>query len=343
MSWKPTIVASLLGLSVLGSSGESPKAALTADEALKALTEGNARYVMGTAQGPRRDQERRCDTFANGQHPVAAVLSCADSRVPAELIFDQGIGDLFVIRVAGNVADTDEVGTLEYGVEHLGTPVVVAMGHSKCGAVTAVVEKAQVHGCMEQLVDNIVPAVERARQENPKATGAAMVAAATQQNVWQSIEDMYARSDVLREAAKAGKIKVVGAIYDLHSGTVQWMGQHPQEAALLKEGRVAAAKIEKPRQEGGEKAPKAAAPEPEKAKLPAAGQGEEKPARSESHSNVSPTTAPAEAQQKDNYVALAGMMCGGMVVSGVVIRLVGKKHPAAQQPAGDGEHEAQSH
>lgn len=322
MSWKATVMVSLLGLGVLGSASAphaAPKAAATPDEALKALVDGNARFVAGTVQGPRRDQERRCDTYANGQHPIAAVLSCADSRVPAELIFDQGIGDLFVIRVAGNVADTDEVGTLDYGVEHLGTPLIVVLGHSKCGAVTAVVEKAQVHGCIEELVDNIAPAAEKARQQSPNATGPALVAAATKENVWQAIEDMYARSSAIREAAKAGKVKVVGAMYDLHAGAVQWMGSHPQEQALLKEGKPAAGRAERTGKPAGE---------PEKA----TGHGEEKPAK-DGHSEAEPTAAPAVAQKPDNFMALAGMMCGGMVVSGMVIRVIGKKTPAEETEA----------
>jgi carbonic anhydrase len=259
MRLKQILASGIIMACALGASsghGETPKAAMTPEQALGAITEGNTRYVAGTPKGPHRDQERRYDTSSNGQHPIAAVLSCADSRAPVELIFDQGIGDLFVIRVAGNVADTDEIGSIEYSVGHLATPLVVVLGHTNCGAVTAVAEKAEVHGCVGQLVDNIIPALEKAAKQNPNAKGPALVAAAVRQNVWQSIEDMYGRSELLREAAKAGKIKVVGAIYDIHSGSVEWMGTHPDEQKLLKEGKPTGQKAQ-PAEHGS-------APEPAK-------------------------------------------------------------------------------
>jgi carbonic anhydrase len=306
----------MMGCALGASAGhdETLKAAATAmtpEQALKAMTEGNARFVAGTLQGPRQNQERRCDTFANGQHPMAAVLSCADSRAPVELIFDQGIGDLFVIRVAGNVADTDEVGSIEYGVGHLGTPLVVVLGHSKCGAVTAVVEKSAVHGCVGQLVDNIVPAVEKAAKQNPSAKGAALIAAAARQNVWQSIEDLYGRSELLREEAKAGKIKVVGALYDLHSGTVEWMGAHPEESRLLKETKPDGKPEAKPNGEHAKPAEHGAASEPAK-DAGAKGHAE--------HSAAAPVMP-----KKYNYLALAGLVGGGMALSAVTIRLLHHK------------------
>ncbi|MGE5607739.1 MAG: carbonic anhydrase [Bacillota bacterium] len=313
MGLKQIVASGIMMACALGASaghGESPSAAMTPEQALAAITAGNARYVAGTPQGPHRDQERRCDTFANGQHPIAAVLSCADSRAPVELIFDQGIGDLFVIRVAGNVADTDEIGSIEYSVGHLATPLVVVLGHSKCGAVTAVAEKAEVHGCIGQLVDNIVPALEKAAKQNPNATGPALIAAATRQNVWQSIEDMYGHSDFLREAAKAGKVKVVGAIYDLHSGTVEWMGAHPDEQKLLKEGKASG------------QTPKSA--EHEATPKPAKSGGEKEPA---AHSEANAATQPAMAgvRKKENYLALGGLLAGGMLVSTIVIRMMHKQ------------------
>jgi carbonic anhydrase len=212
---------------------EPAPAGPTPGVALATLEEGNMRFVAGDAQGPRRDQPRRCETFG-GQHPFAAILACADSRVPVEIVFDAGIGDLFTVRVAGNVADTDEIGTLEYGVDHLGIPLIVVLGHTKCGAVTAVVEGAEVHDNIAKLVDNIVPAAARTRQKYPTLKGQALVSAAVKMNVWQSMEDLISHSKVVREKLAAGKVKVVGGVYDLHSGAVEWMGEHPNQVDLLK-------------------------------------------------------------------------------------------------------------
>jgi len=128
---------------------------MSADEAIKVLKEGNSRCMSGAPKHPNQDQECRLLTATMGQRPYATVLSCSDSRVPVEILFDTGIGDLFVIRIAGNVADVDEVGTIEYGVDHLGTPVLVVLGHTRCGAVTAVAQGAKLHGSIPQLVDNI--------------------------------------------------------------------------------------------------------------------------------------------------------------------------------------------
>jgi carbonic anhydrase len=161
------------------------------------------------------------------------VLACADSRVPVELLFDQGIGDLFTVRVAGNVADTDEIGTVEYGVDHLGAPLIVVMGHAKCGAVTAVVNDTKLPPNIAKLVDNIKPYAERVKRENPNLKGDALIAAATRANVFQSIEDMLEQSPEIRELVAHGKVKVVGAVYDIHGGTVQWLGPHPNQSRLL--------------------------------------------------------------------------------------------------------------
>lgn len=132
---------------------------ISPEEAMKKLADGNSRYAAGACLHSDINQARRTETAQKGQHPIATILSCSDSRVPPEYIFDQGIGDLFVIRVAGNVADTDEIGSAEYGVDHLGTPVLMVLGHSKCGAVTAVATGTEVHGSIPALVENIKPAL----------------------------------------------------------------------------------------------------------------------------------------------------------------------------------------
>ncbi|TDI96627.1 MAG: HAMP domain-containing protein [Caldithrix sp.] len=223
------LIALMLGTTSTGltSSLPSPK------DALAKLKKGSARFVSGKYKHPRIGFDRRLDTFANGQHPFATVIACSDSRVAPEMLFDQGIGDIFTIRVAGNVCDVDEVGSIEYGVDHLGTPVFVVLGHRNCGAVTAVVTNAELHGSIPQLVDNIIPAVETARQNNPNLRGKELVPAAVKANVWQSIDELFQRSPVVRKRVKSGKLKVVGAVYDLEKGGVEWLGTHPQQGKLL--------------------------------------------------------------------------------------------------------------
>ena len=222
-----TVTASPLFAAAPGGPGLSP------DEALKLLKEGNARYVEGKARHPNQDRERRALTAAQGQKPFAAVLSCSDSRVPVEILFDRGVGDIFVVKVAGNIAATYEIASIEGAVEPLGATVVVVLGHTQCGAITAVVEGDKVHGHVALLVKRIQPAVAKAKAGNPGATGGALVQAAIKANIWQAIEDMLRKSSLIKKQVKAGKIRVVGAIYDLDTGQVQWLGPHPAQDKLV--------------------------------------------------------------------------------------------------------------
>ena len=235
MKLRCPLIAALVTFAIAGACKGSSEAAEapTPDQALEQLQAGNGRYQGGLLSHPRQDQERRSATVAKGQHPIASVLACADSRSPVETIFDQGIGDVFVIRVAGNVAGTDETGTAEYGVGHLHTPLLVVLGHSRCGAVTAVVERAEVHGAVAELVSHIAPAAEKAHLDRPSLTGEALIAETVRANVWQTIADLLSRSAELREHVRDGKLQVVGAVYDLETGAVSWMGPHPRQAQLL--------------------------------------------------------------------------------------------------------------
>jgi carbonic anhydrase len=203
------------------------------EEALQRLQAGNARFVGGKCTHPRVDAKRLVETADKGQHPFATVITCSDSRVPVEVLFDQGIGDVFVIRVAGNVCDTDEVGSIEYGVDHLETPLFVVLGHTHCGAVTAVTTEAQLHGSIPPLVDNILPAVKKAAAMNPHLSKEELVPEAIKANCWQSIEDLFKASPATRDRVKAGKLKVVAAIYNIRTGKVGWLGSHPDQDRLL--------------------------------------------------------------------------------------------------------------
>ena len=206
--------------------------AMAPDAAMKLLVAGNARFVAEQPIPPNATMARVKETSKDGQHPFAAVLGCADSRVPAEILFDTGLGDLFTVRVAGNVSDTDEIGSLEYAVEHLGVSVILVLGHTKCGAVTAVVQHAEVSGSIPGLVDNIVPAVSAAAHDNPKLRGDDLIPKAIRANVWQSIEDILKRSEIIREYVREGHVILVGGLYDVSTGAVEFMGNHVYQDAF---------------------------------------------------------------------------------------------------------------
>jgi carbonic anhydrase len=200
------------------------------DEALNKLKEGNLRFVRGESTFPNLSTERLLQAASESQsdHAYATIVGCSDSRVPVELLFDAGVMDLFVVRIAGNVCDTDEIGSIEYGLAHVFTPLLVVLGHTQCGAVTAVTQELQGHGHeleenIPPLVDNIIPAVRSVMESHPELHGDALIPAAIEANVAQSISDLMARSPASRALIEAGKVKVVGAIYDVKTGTVKWL------------------------------------------------------------------------------------------------------------------------
>lgn len=206
--------------------------AQTADEVLTKLKAGNERFVNDQRTYPNLNQDRRTETAENGQHPYVTIITCSDSRVPVENIFDAGIGDIFVIRVAGNVINNNEAGSVEYGVEHLHTPVFIVLGHTHCGAVTATATEAEVHGNIPHLLHSIEPAVAKAKEELGENTED-LVPLSIKNNVWQSIEDLFHKSHISAELVKEGKLKVVGAIYHIEDGKVEWLGEHPHQAELI--------------------------------------------------------------------------------------------------------------
>jgi carbonic anhydrase len=209
------------------------KSDVSPDAAFKMLTEGNNRFVAGRMKHPNLSAVRRQQTTEKGQKPFAVVLACADSRTPVEQIFDQGIGDIFTVRDAGNIATKTDIGSIEYAVDYFETPLVVAMGHSLCGAVEATVQGGEAPPNIRAIVDFIAPALARAKAANPDKSGEALVAEVTKANVWQAMEDIYKNSPMIREKVKDSKVKMVGALYDIKSGKVSWLGPHPQQAQLL--------------------------------------------------------------------------------------------------------------
>lgn len=204
-----------------------------AHAAMTLLREGNQRWLSGNSTNPSIDADRRQDAAENGQHPFVTVLTCADSRIPVERVFDRGVGEVFTVRVAGNVAGVSEVATIEYGLSHLHTPLLVVMGHTHCGAVAAAASNTPVHGMVAKLVSNITPAVDRAKRNNPDADEAAIANLAVTENVWQTVYDLLRESSQVRELATQGKVRIVGAVYDIASGKIEWMGEHPWQTEIM--------------------------------------------------------------------------------------------------------------
>lgn len=218
------------------------------DQVVTMLKQGNARFVSGESTFPNLDKSRLhlAGTQNQGDYAYATVITCSDSRVPVELIFDAGIMDIFVVRVAGNVCDTDEIGSIEYGLAHVNTPVLVVLGHTQCGAVTAVTQAVQGHGHklernIPPLVENIQPAVKRAMKMHPEAEGKDVIPYAITENVWQSVEELFLNSPSTRELVHQGKAKVVGAIYDVGTGEISWLPEK-NVAEILDKAEHSAAK-----------------------------------------------------------------------------------------------------
>jgi len=187
-----------------------------ASEIWAELMEGNRRFVSGKVK--TRDLRSLRVSLANAQHPDVVVLTCSDSRIAPELLFDQSLGDLFVVRSAGNVADPVGVGSIEYAVDHLGSSVVLVLGHTKCGAVTSACSGEKVPSPnLQAIVDKIEPAVARSRVSSRADN---LIEAAIKENVHQSVTSLLASSEVLRHSVAQGKLSIFEAEYQLDTGEV---------------------------------------------------------------------------------------------------------------------------
>lgn len=194
------------------------------DEALEWLLDGNKRFAADREHNLGRDIVHRAE-LAEGQKPFAVILGCADSRVPPEVIFDQGLGELFVVRIAGNTAvDPFVVGSIEYAVEHLGSILVMVLGHQSCGAVKGAIavasEGAEEPGSIGDFIAPIVPVVEEVSAQEPDLSEDELVEQSVQANVTAAVDELKSGSSLLSKAAETGEIKIVGAEYELHSGEV---------------------------------------------------------------------------------------------------------------------------
>jgi carbonic anhydrase len=193
--------------------------ALSPDLSLKLLKEGNERFVSNLVA--HRNLLQQVNATADGQHPFATILSCMDSRTSAELIFDQGLGDVFSIRVAGNVVNEDILGSMEFATKVVGTKVILVLGHTKCGAINGACNNVEM-GHLTGLLNRIKPAIERETtiQENRSANNPDFVSKVTAMNVNVSIEQIRAQSEIIAELEREGKLKLAGGLYDVESGKV---------------------------------------------------------------------------------------------------------------------------
>jgi carbonic anhydrase len=188
-------------------------------EAVKVLKDGNARFERGEPHV--RDLIQKRKEGIEGQQPFAIVLACADSRVPPEFVFDQTLGKLFTVRVAGNVIDPVALGSMEYAVETFGSKLLIVLGHESCGAVSAAVKGGQFPPNIEAIVRRIAPAVAHARAGGKK--GSALVEAAAEDNVREQMQQLQKESPLLAGAVKQGKLQLLGGVCDLETGAVRWV------------------------------------------------------------------------------------------------------------------------
>ena len=199
---------------------------ISAEDALLKLREGNRRFATGASVASRAHQA----DLSGGQAPFATVLACTDSRVPVELVFDQGFGDLFVIRVAGNVVAPSQVGSIEFAASQFGTKLVVILGHSNCGAVAATLRQLsldQTHGSpnLRSIVDRVQPAVESVLDAHENGHEETLIKAAVRANIRASVEKLSHDSPLLEQLVGDGDLEIVGAEYSIETGKVEFLDQ----------------------------------------------------------------------------------------------------------------------
>jgi carbonic anhydrase len=217
------ILVSLLGVNQFAHAADpahSDQPSVAPAEAISKLKEGNSRYTSGNLQHPGQTTERRTE-LAKTQHPFAGIVSCSDSRVPPEIVFDQGLGDLFIVRVAGNVINDEGLGSVEYTVDHLGTRLILVLGHQRCGAVQAAKEtiaaKGKAPGHIESLVTAIKPAVEATAKDDLDATIKA--------NVKNVVQALRSSTPILKAKVDSGDVQVIGGYYSLDTGGVTFLDE----------------------------------------------------------------------------------------------------------------------
>lgn len=202
---------------------------ISAQQCLERLREGNRRFVAGLQSDEAQSHHLRRLLTAAGQSPFAIILGCSDSRVPAEIIFDQGLGDLFVIRIAGNIVAPSQIGSVEFAASQFGTPLVVVLGHSQCGAVLATLDylrKPPMHNqsaSSRSILERIRPAIEDLVDSGEPDEPAAMAEACIRANVMASVDRLRHGSDLLQQLVGENKLSIIGAEYALETGAVEFL------------------------------------------------------------------------------------------------------------------------
>jgi carbonic anhydrase len=189
-------------------------------EAISKLKEGNGRYTSGNLQHPGQTTERRAD-LAKSQHPFAIIVSCSDSRVPPEIVFDQGLGDLFIVRVAGNVINDEGLGSIEYSVDHLGSRLILVLGHQSCGAVDAAMKTIAAKGKAPGHIQSLVTAIKPAVHAMPNGDLDATIKA----NVKHVVDTLRSSTPILKAKVDSGQVQVVGGYYSLDTGAVTFLDE----------------------------------------------------------------------------------------------------------------------
>jgi carbonic anhydrase len=209
------------------SPAEAKTMRLLREAALSLLKEGNSRFAHGRSQFPNLGPERRREVVRHGQAPLATVLACVDSQAPVELVFDRGLGDLLVVRSGGGIATESELASLEYGAISLGTPLLIVLGHTHCGALSAGAEGSPLPARFAALTKELKTGLAGAGQGH---TGD-LRGAAIRRQVQATLAGLLARSPEIRQRAEAGQLSVLGAVFDLESGLVEWLDHHPMSVA----------------------------------------------------------------------------------------------------------------
>jgi len=224
---RPHLLAAALLMVMLPAAFADNKPGVPAGEAITRLKAGNGRFVLGRRLPANYPAERA--RLLKDQHPYAVLLTCSDSRVPPELVFDESLGKLFIVRVAGNVTDPVALGSIEYAAGKLGARLLVVLGHESCGAVEATLEGGHVSPNLEAIVRKIQPAADRAKARGlgPEAT----LKLAIKENVHEQMDNALKESDVLREMVEKKMLTIRGAVYQLASGRVDWEMVGPAAAA----------------------------------------------------------------------------------------------------------------
>lgn len=193
-------------------------------DSLGLLKEGNKHFVEMKLTYPNQNAARRDAVASVTQTPFATVLACSDSRVPVELIFDRGIGDLFVVRVAGNVAmNPDVIGSVEFAAKYLNTPLIVVLGHTQCGAVDAAISGPPLEGDLRKIQMEIEPVAAQVKKEHPDLKNEALATAVVKANVVQAKQNLLASSHEIAALVAAGKLSIATAVYDMKTGMVEWI------------------------------------------------------------------------------------------------------------------------